>query len=183
VRANQSPRLTGDPVFDAKGAVEAHIRSLALPYTIVAPVYFMENLFNPWNLAALAAGVLPSPVDVDRPVQQVAIANVATFVALVLEDPGEFVGKRVEIASDELTAADAALALSRIAGRRFAARRVEGDSLSRGLAPLFGWLERVGDHVDIAALRARHPAVGWLSFERWAERQDWQALARGPRAA
>jgi uncharacterized protein YbjT (DUF2867 family) len=174
---------TGVPVFDAKGAIEAHIRSLALAYTIVAPVYFMENLFNPWNLPALSAGVLPSPVDVDRPVQQVAIANVATFVALVLEDPGEFVGRRVEIASDELTAADAALAMSRIVGRRFAARRVEGDSLGGGLAPLFGWLERVGDHVDIAALRARHPSVGWLSFERWAERQDLQALARGPRAA
>jgi uncharacterized protein YbjT (DUF2867 family) len=174
---------TGVPVFDAKGAVEAHIRSLALAYTIVAPVYFMENLFNPWNLPALSAGVLPSPVDVDRPVQQVAIANVATFVALVLEDPGEFVGRRVEIASDELTAADAALAMSRIVGRRFAARRVEGDSLGGGLAPLFGWLERVGDHVDIAALRARHPSVGWLSFERWAKRQDLQALARGPRAA
>jgi uncharacterized protein YbjT (DUF2867 family) len=174
---------TGVPVFDAKGAVEARIGSLALAYTIVAPVYFMENLFNPWNLRALSAGMLPSPVDADRPVQQVAIANVAAFAALVLEHPGDFVGQRVEIASDELTAADAALALSRVAGRRFAAQRVERDSLSDGLVRLFGWLERVGDHVDIGGLHARYPAVGWLSFERWAERQDWQALARGPRAA
>jgi uncharacterized protein YbjT (DUF2867 family) len=143
----------------------------------------MENLFNPWNLAALAAGVLPSPVDVDRPVQQVAIANVARFVALVLEDPGEFVGKRIEIASDELTTADAALTLSRVTGRRVAAQHVERESLSDGLVRLFDWLERVGDHVDVVALRAHHPAVGWLSFERWAERQDWRALARGPQAA
>src|SRR5262249_3780490 len=55
---------TGVPVFDAKGAVEAHIRSLDLPYTVLAPVYFMENLLNPWNLPALGAGVLPSPVPV-----------------------------------------------------------------------------------------------------------------------
>jgi uncharacterized protein YbjT (DUF2867 family) len=50
------------PVFESKRAVEAHIRRVGVPYTIVAPVYFMENLWNPWNRPALAAGRLPSPV-------------------------------------------------------------------------------------------------------------------------
>ncbi|MCA1703941.1 MAG: NmrA family NAD(P)-binding protein, partial [Actinobacteria bacterium] len=45
-------RGTGVPVFESKGQVERQIRSLGLPYTIIAPVYFMENLFNPWNLPA-----------------------------------------------------------------------------------------------------------------------------------
>src|SRR5262249_25513482 len=88
---------TGVPVFDAKGAAEAHIRSLAVPHTIIAPVYFMENLFNPWNLQALAAGVFPSPVGTDRPLQQVAIRDVVSFAALVLERPEEFLAKRVEL--------------------------------------------------------------------------------------
>ena len=168
---------TGVPVFDAKGAVETHIRSLALSYTIIAPVYFMENLFNPWNLPALAAGVLPSPVAVDRTLQQVAIADVAAFTTVVLGCPEEFVGRRVEIASDELTASEAAQALSRAVGRHFDAEQVSVESLPGGLARLFGWLERTGDHVDIAALRAAYPEVGWLSFERWARRQDWRQLA------
>jgi uncharacterized protein YbjT (DUF2867 family) len=169
---------TGVPVFDAKGAVEAHIRSLALPYTIIAPVYFMENLFNPWNLRALAAGVFPSPVGVSRRFQQVAIDDVAAFTTVVLERPGEFLARRVEVASDELTGAEAAQALSRAAGRHFEAEQVNLESMPNGLARLFAWLEGIGDQVDIAAIHARYPEVGWLSFERWARRQNGRGLAR-----
>jgi len=171
------------PLFDAKRAVEAHIRSLELPYTILAPVYFMENLFNPWNRPALAAGTFPSPVSVRRPLQQVAILDVAVFTRMVLERPREFLGRRVEIASDELSASAAAHALSRALGRHFEARRVSLESLPDGLARLFDWLERIGDQVDIATLHARYPEVGWHSFERWVEAQDWERLANPGRAA
>jgi uncharacterized protein YbjT (DUF2867 family) len=174
---------SGVSVLDAKHAVETQIRSRVLPYTIIAPVYFMENLFNPWNLPALAAGILPSPVSVCRPLQQVAIDDVAAFTSMVLERPKEFVGQRVEIASDQLSATAAAAALSRAAGRQFEARQVNLESLPDALARLFGWLERAGDDVDIEALHARYAHVGWHSFERWAEAQDWQHLAQRARAA
>src|SRR5947209_2352251 len=49
---------TGLPLLDAKWAVERRISELRLPATVIAPVYLMENLFNPWNLTALRAGVL-----------------------------------------------------------------------------------------------------------------------------
>ena len=38
---------TGIPHFDSKRKVEEHIEGLGSPYTIVAPVYFMENLLAP----------------------------------------------------------------------------------------------------------------------------------------
>jgi len=34
------------PLFRAKHEVERHIRLLPIAHTILAPVYFMENLFN-----------------------------------------------------------------------------------------------------------------------------------------
>jgi uncharacterized protein YbjT (DUF2867 family) len=169
---------TGVPVFDAKHAVENHIRSLKLPYTIVAPVYFMENLFNPWNLAALGALIFPSPVSPERDLQQVAVNDVAAFTSTVLERPAEFLGERVEIASDELTASEAARTISQVVGRHFDVQVVDTEGLPGGLARLFGWLEHAGDHVDIAALHADHPEVGWLSFEGWARAQDWRQLTR-----
>src|SRR5262245_58890246 len=120
---------TGVPVFAGKHAVEAHIRSLALPYSIIAPVYFMENLLNPWNLHGLSQGIFPSPVGVCRHLQHVAIADVTAFARLVLERPDEFLGQRVEIASDELTGAAAAQALSRVVGRRFDPQQVSLESV------------------------------------------------------
>src|ERR1700740_1206754 len=43
-------RGTGIEHFDGKYTVEKHIQASGVPYTIVAPVFFMENLLQPWTL-------------------------------------------------------------------------------------------------------------------------------------
>jgi hypothetical protein len=43
---------------------------------------------------------------------------------------------------------------------------------------LFDWLDRVGHHVDISALRRRFPDVRWHRFEQWAATQDWPSRER-----
>src|SRR5205823_6433419 len=100
------------PLFRSKFAVEQRIRSLAVPHTIIAPVYFMENLFNPWNLPALQRGILPSPIPVDLPLQQVALTDVVGFAAYAIEHRDELLGRRIAIASDELSATEAASAIT-----------------------------------------------------------------------
>jgi uncharacterized protein YbjT (DUF2867 family) len=164
---------SGVPVFDGKYAVEQRLRDLAVPHTIVAPVYFMDNAFNPWNLDALAAGRFPLPLPPNRVLQQLAIADFAAVAARVIERSDAFAGQRIELAGDELTGALAAAAVSRVTGRDVALEQVPLERLPPGLRTLFAWLERTGHSVDIPALRRRFPDVGWHSFERWAATQDW----------
>ncbi len=38
-------RETGIPHFESKRRIEEHIEALGIPYTILRPVYFMENLY------------------------------------------------------------------------------------------------------------------------------------------
>jgi uncharacterized protein YbjT (DUF2867 family) len=159
------------PLFRVKHQVEERIRSLGIPYTILAPVYFMENLFNPWNLPALRVGMFPSPIAVSAPLQQLALADLATFAMLAIERPGEFAGQRVPLASDELSAERAAGTISHLMGRRFDAAPVPTDELSPGLRVLFGWLADVGHKVDIDSLRSRYPDVGWQRYADWARSQ------------
>jgi uncharacterized protein YbjT (DUF2867 family) len=154
-------------LFKIKYQVEQRIRSLPIAHTILAPVYFMENLFNPWNLSALRAGIFPSPIPVDLPLQQVAIDDLATFAAVAIERPDEFAGQRVRIASAELSAARAASELSRVAGRRFAPEHFVSDQLAPGLRALFAWLEHPGHNVDLATLHRQYPEVGWHSYGAW----------------
>jgi uncharacterized protein YbjT (DUF2867 family) len=149
------------PLFRAKGQVEEAIRASGVPATILAPVYFAENLFNPWNLPALADGVFPSPVDVDVPLQQVAIADVERFAALAIER--RLLG-RFPLASDALTGREAAAAIERATGRRLEARR----TVPPFLAPVLGWLERYRGGADPAALRRDYPEVGWQRYAEWA---------------
>jgi uncharacterized protein YbjT (DUF2867 family) len=158
-------RPSNVPVFEAKRAVEARIAELRLAATILAPAYFMENALNPWNIEALAHGRFPLALPADLPLAQVAIDDVAAMAVVVVERFGELAGQRIELASDELTGAQAAATLSRVTGRRFAFERVEAPP---PLRPLFAWLETVGFAIDRAALRERYPEVGWRSFAEWA---------------
>lgn len=62
---------TGIPHFDSKYEIEKHIVTLGIPHTIVAPVFFYENLLNPWSLPGLIEGKLAQPVPANVRVQQI----------------------------------------------------------------------------------------------------------------
>jgi uncharacterized protein YbjT (DUF2867 family) len=169
---------TGVPVLDAKHAVERRIRELGIPHTILAPVYFMENAFNPWNAAALAAKRFPLALPPDRSLQQIAIDDLAAVAATVIEGGDAFAGQRIELAADEITGEHAATVLSRLTGRSFAFHQVARDGLPDGMRLLFDWLDRGGPQVDVPALRRRFPEVRWHTFERWAAEREW--VRKGP---
>ena len=163
---------TGVPVIDSKHAVELRLRGSNVPYTIVAPAYFMENVWNPWNEAALAAGRWPSPVARSRLLQQIPVADVLAFSAHVLESRDVMLGQRIEIASDQLTAGEAAAVVSRLLGRHLEVAEPPPGHVSQ----LSTWLEHAGTAVDIAGLRHRYPHIGWHTFADWATSQDWHRL-------
>lgn len=164
-------RDTGLLLFGAKRAVEQRMGQLRLPVTVIAPVYLMENLFNPWNVAALRAGVLPTPVPPGLRLQQVATSDILALAVLAIERPEVFTGERIEVASDAPTGAEAAAALSTLLGRDFTTRRLPGTAVPPGLAALFGWLEREPSPVDIGALHGRFPDISWHRFGDWARQQ------------
>lgn len=163
---------TGVPAFDSKGQVEEYIRRAGVPATVIAPVYFMENLWNPWNRPALAAGRLPGPVPVTRRVQQICLADVIAVTTMVVEQRDQFLGTRLEIAADEPTAEECARVVSRLLGSTVEPVGPYPHSPN----PLFHWLDQVGDHVDIAKLRSRYPRIGWHDYASWAATQDWREL-------
>lgn len=170
---------TGIPHFESKFRVEQHLRTLGVRFTIIAPVFFMENLIAPWNIGALASGVYPMALPPGRKLQQIAVADVAGFAAEVIAKPEEFTTQRIEIASDELTGAEAAAVLGRASGREMKYLEIPLEQVRAGnedLAVMFEWINRVGYHADITGLRERFPKVGWHSLEGWAGEQDWNRL-------
>lgn len=174
-------RCTAVPVFDAKRAVERRIAELGLPATVIAPVYLMENLVNPWNRAALRAGILPTPVPPALRLQQVATSDVLALAVCAIERPDAVIGERIEVASDAPTGAEAASALTRILGREFTARQLPRADLPPGLMALFAWLDHDPSPVGIGALRERFPDISWHRFGDWAgDHQALLAEASGP---
>ncbi|HVX66497.1 MAG TPA: NmrA/HSCARG family protein [Bryobacteraceae bacterium] len=168
-------RNTGIPHFDSKFRVEEHIRGLGLSYTILRPVFFMENLLGLTGM--IAGGTLTLPLPVDRKLQMIAVDDIGAIAALALEHSGKWQGRAVDIASDELSTADVAATLSRLTGREIRAAEAPIDDYERqagrDLGLMWRWFQNVGYNVDIRALRSEY--AGLTSFERWASRQNWQA--------
>lgn len=170
---------TGIPHFDSKYEVEKLLQSSGLSYAVVAPAYFMENLFMPPVLAGLREGVYAAPLPGDRQLEQIAVEDIGRFAALVIEQRDRFAGQRIDIASDELDGNEQATILSEVLGREIRYREIPLDAIrqqSEELAVMYEWFDRVGYDADILALRETHPDVGWHTFEDWARAQDWPRL-------
>lgn len=94
-------RRTGIPHFDSKFAVEKHIRAIGVDAAILAPAYFMENLF--FGLPQLRQGVYGSPLSPGRALAQVAVSDIGAAAVAALEHRERYAGKRYDLGGDELS--------------------------------------------------------------------------------
>jgi uncharacterized protein YbjT (DUF2867 family) len=174
-------RRTGVPHFDSKYQVEEHIARIGVRATVVAPVFFMENLY--FGKEQLAKGIYAMPLPPTRRLAQVAVADIGAVAVRVLEQPERFAGKRFDLASDELTGNEVVAILSRVTARPFTYFQVPMDVIRQRLgedqAKMSEWFDRVGYTVDRATLRREFPDVAFHDFESWAKAQDWSTLLQG----
>ena len=179
---------TGIPHFESKYKLEQHIKNCGIPYTIIGPTFFMENLdgatFFRENLlsysrAGLQQGQLALPLSPSTILQQIALENIAEFSTLVLERRNSFLGKRIDIASDELTGEQAAKILSDELGRKIKYVQVPLEQIRQAredIALMYEWFERVGTGIDITNLHQQYPEVNWRRFKDWVKSQNWDDI-------
>jgi uncharacterized protein YbjT (DUF2867 family) len=176
---SDADRKTGIPHFDSKFEVEEHLKGLGVEYSIVAPVFFSDNLFSPWMAGGLSKGVLATGVLPDRRLQSISVPEIAEFTALAIENPRTFRGKRTNIASDELTPVEMARSIAEAAHAKVTYVPIpiaQVRQQSEDTAKMYDWFNRVGYSVDIARLKREHPQVHWRSFREWAAAQDWSPV-------
>jgi uncharacterized protein YbjT (DUF2867 family) len=176
---SDADRKTGIPHFDSKAEVEKHLRGLGSDYSIIAPVFFMENFFAPWIAAGFAQGALATGILPDRKLQVISLPEIAEFTTLAVEQPRSFRGKRINIASDELTPPEMARQISEAAGTRLVYHAIPLDQVrqqSEDFAKMYDWFNRVGYSADIAKLKTDYPQVHWRSFREWSRMQNWSRV-------
>ncbi|MCZ6872832.1 MAG: NmrA/HSCARG family protein [bacterium] len=172
-------RGTGVPHFDSKHEVEKHVLSSGVPYTIIAPVFFMDNLLQPWVTPGLRQGKLAMAMPGTRSLQQIAVADIGAFAAAVIERRDTVFGRRFDIAGDDLTGDEAAAILSKVTSRDIRYEGYPADVLraqSEDMALMFEWFDNTGYAADIKSLQRDFSEVKWHDFEAWARQQDWSVL-------
>jgi uncharacterized protein YbjT (DUF2867 family) len=106
---------TGIPHFDSKFQIEERVRASGVPYTILRPVFFMENWLG--LRANIEQGVLAPPLKPEKRLQMIAVDDIAQFVVTEFEHPGKWRGRALDIAGDERSMSDIARTISGAVGR------------------------------------------------------------------
>lgn len=172
---------TGIPVFESKWRFEQFLESeraagRAPPTTVLAPVGFMEA-FETLPYSALRQGVVPSLLSAGRRVQLVSAEDLGAFACMAFEQPARWVGRRFELAGDERSAEEICEAIAAARGEAGQWRVVSPPDLlvrmfePAALARFRGWLEEVGAHVDIEAVRSELP--GLMTIEEYLRRRGF----------
>jgi len=146
--------------FYSKRLVEDHIKSLGVPYTILRPVYFFENLF--YQKADIETGTFAIALESNQKLQGIAVSDIGWFAAHAFANPNQWLGKELEIAGDDLTAAEYAKELN---AQHF---RVPDEKLpNEDWVAMMMWFRSSGYKANIAELRKLHP--GLQNFATWAK--------------
>jgi uncharacterized protein YbjT (DUF2867 family) len=169
-------RNTGIPHFDNKWRIEQSIRELGLPsWTVLRPVFFMENLLSPWFKPYIDKGNLAVGMKPEKRLQMIAVADIGKYGRAAIERHEELNGKAIDLAGDELTGPEAAKILSEVTGRKIEFYQVPIEQVREGsqeFAIMLEWFDAAGYDADIDGT-AKEFGVKPTRFREWAKEQDW----------
>jgi len=169
-------RSTGIPHFDNKWRVEQTIRELDLPsWTVLRPVFFMENLLSPWFKPYIDKGTLAIGMKPGTRLQMIAVRDIGKYGLRAFEEHERLNGRAVDIAGDELTGPEAAAILSEVTGRNISFYPVPIEQVRAGsmeFAIMLEWFDAVGYDANIGGTAAEL-GVRPTTFREWAAEQNW----------
>jgi uncharacterized protein YbjT (DUF2867 family) len=168
-------RDSGIPHFESKGRTEKHIAELGLPATVLRPALFMSNFAFMGPVLAGNGLVLSLALKPETKLQMIDAEDIGLFAADALDNPKDYLGRQLEIASDELTGPQMAEVFERVSGipTRFQEQDLEQlRQFSEETSIMFEWINKAGYRADIPALRTLHPEL--TTLETWI-RRNWTA--------
>ncbi len=169
-------RSTGIPHFDNKWRVEEAIRELGLPsYTIIRPVFFMDNFLSPWFKPGIDQGKLMIGIKAETVLQMIAVEDIGKYGLWAFENYEELNGRAIDIAGDAWKMPEAAKIIGEAAGKTVEFVQVpieEVRKFSTDFAIMLEWFDRVGYNADIEGT-AKDSGIQPTSLADWAAKIDW----------
>lgn len=159
------------PHFASKREIETHIESIGIPYTILQPAGFMENLLLPIVRKGIVKGKLTLANATDAPQHLIAVDDIGAIAAKALLQSKEYVGRRIPLVSEVASTRKQAEILSRVLGWNVTPGQLPAlivrVFIGRDLQRMFRWNDCQGATLpfSIEEVFAANPEL--LSFEAW----------------
>lgn len=171
---------TGIPSWETKLQVEAHLKALGLPATILRPMAFMELMTEKKFYPAMSTWhVMPALMGWSRGVAWLCTDDLGAIAARVFADPQRFIGQDLALASD-VQSLEQCRSLYREATGQFPRRFPlpvwafqRFGFAGQDLTTMWRWLRTASIDFETATARAIHPQAltvrDWLSKLKTAE--------------
>ena len=170
-------RGMGQSHFESKLIIERYLQEIGLPFTIVRPVAFMDNL--EWARAGISNGTFQSwGIRRGKRAQLIAVEDIGAVVAIVFSNLLEYLGRTLEIAGDELSEHEQAATLSTVIGRRVEVVQPEKPESDEEQIAAIRFFDGKAYSADIAAVRKIHP--GLRTLEQYLRETGWEDLPMLP---
>lgn len=166
--ADEIAKIDGD---STKWKIEEYLRELKVPYTVLRPSMFMDDLVGPRY--GVPEGRFAFAGQAHIAIGLIAADDIGAFAALAFEKPMDYLGRTIELGGDALTPPQIATALSRhfnslieFVPIPLETVRAQNEILARTL----GYFHGINYSVDFEALRKLHPELKTL--EAWLQAQS-----------
>lgn len=167
-----------------------------VPWVVLQPTVFMDNLLAPWSLPAIAErGVLAYPAPEAAPVSWISHRSLAAYVFTAATHP-DAVGRDLRIGGPEaLSRTELCTRLGERLGRPVTYQRIPLDGFAAGLdqqfgppagqriASIYARLDAEPDAMAVDPASTAFLGVVPDSFADFAARHDWSAQAGGAAVA
>jgi uncharacterized protein YbjT (DUF2867 family) len=164
---------TGIGSWESKLQVEAHLRTIGLPLTILRPMAFMELMTDKTFFPAASTWrVMPLLMNWSRPVGWLCLDDLGAIVARVFAAQGEYVGRDLKLASDVQSLEACRTTYSTVMGKAPSTFPMPTWLFERfvgtDLTTMWRWLRTADIELETATARAIHPTA--LTVRQWLER-------------
>jgi uncharacterized protein YbjT (DUF2867 family) len=173
---------TGIPSWETKLQIEAYMKALNLPLTILRPTAFMELMTHPKFFPMVAMWhVMPRVLGTARRLPWLCTDDLGVITAQVFAAPQRFLGQDLTLASDMQSLAQCQTLYREVMGRHpphfplplWLFRRF--GFVGRDLTTMWQWLRTGPLAVDPTLTRTIHPAA--LTVRAWLSRQKAASTA------
>lgn len=165
---------TGLSHFDSKFEIEEYIKSIELPYTIVRPVFFMENFYMMKEF--INNNNFMNSLLQDVPLQMIAVNDIGRIVAQVFDSPDNYIGKAIDLAGDSVTFPKVAELFSNEIGKDISFTTISREDFQSAMgeeyAKMFDWFNKVGYEVNIDELESAND-IKLVKLDEWIPASGW----------
>jgi uncharacterized protein YbjT (DUF2867 family) len=165
---------TGIGSWNSKLTVEAHIKALELPLTVLRPMAFMELMTDKGYVPPVSTwSLMPRLMGPDRPVGWIGVDDLGAIAARAFAEPDRFVGAQLSLAADVQSVSQCRQIWYEVYGRPprripmpvWMFKRFVGSDLIN----MWRWLRTAEFGIDPTTTRSLLPSA--LTIREWLDRR------------